>query len=168
MELEISSLEEECPKNVYEIELKFMAGDADGYHCERFTFDELRLKDKAFKEELEDFIKTVDESCKLDASGRLGIDSTLECAEWYAGGISRTGKSKGANPKWSKYCEMELSENDIKTLSDKGIELEKTLEGSDFLYQIPYDQNYFLCSYEGMRIYYYDEYGDKYSVEIKF
>jgi len=92
----------------YEVIIRFMQGDADGYEKESMEFSSERMKDPKFKQYLTDFIDSIKSCVALDGQGRVGFDTNRECSKWYATGHSRMGQNRAGLPgskSWSRFCQ---------------------------------------------------------------
>ena len=163
--MELIKLEQEKkykPVNTYEVVIKFMEGDADGYQYHTIAFGEDRLNDSEFKNELEEFLRCITDCIKQDDKGRGGFDTVHEMISEY-GGINN----------WSKFCidardEQEIDEDDLEDFIDSGalIPLTKT---KLFTYNLPTEgKSGYFASYDLLQVFYYDNNGDKFHVQVKF
>lgn len=161
MELIIKEKEENQLRACYQIDIEFMFGDADGEDTLSFTFSEDLYNKKSFKEEVHDFIKSILSCIKMDSQGRCGFDSTDECYMWYHKNKERAYKGYTETPyktyQWSRFCEDSTYYED---------EISDFNENSHFIYNIPTYADGWYASYKGIEVFYYDENGYKYNVEI--
>lgn len=167
-------------KNIYEIIIDFMVGDADGEEKEKFSFSADKMDDPKFKELVSDFVYSIQGCISLDSNGRCGFDSILECVQWYAGGFDRCDDEYVGVPSWSRFCEdvTNLDDDDYEIRKDGSrflpgmngegeIEMEPFQEDNNpFIYNIP-SRDDFYCSYENIRMYYYDENGEKSEIDLE-
>lgn len=150
-------------KNEFEIVIEFMENDADGYQYERTFFHKEKLLDDTFKNELKEYLICLTECVKRDSRGRGGIDN-----------LRGLFKTYGEIPNWFKYALRTFEYYEFDDLEDyieiTEEEYEKLWENiSQFSHELPtYDYSGFYTSYCDLNIYYYDENGDKFPVEVIF
>lgn len=160
MKLEIKEKQKSQLHNHFEIEVRFMFGDADGYETLKFKFEKSKYdNDLEFQEEVHDFIKSIKSCIELDnIHGRGGFQFLEELCEWYDLGMDDTWKDGNYKKEqiyqtyqWNRFC----CNSDNKNINE-----------SCFLYEVPtYDDGWY-GSYDNIEIFYYDENGFKYNVEI--
>lgn len=144
MELVINLQSKPRIRSSYELSVMFALEDSNQYERSVFRFHESKLQDPSFKEELELFVKHLDEACRLDSRGRRGFESRVQCKKHY-----------GVIPNWERFCH------------ENGENHEPTTPYTEFKYMIPTDDNGYYMSYSESRLEYYDVDGDMHSVEIK-
>ena len=155
----------------YEIVIEFMQGDTDGYEKEKLRFPSEKIKDPEFKEYLIDFINSIKSCLELDAQGRVGFDEDRECSEWYATGHSRMGRNRAGLPgskSWSRFCQNcgEMGWSDEPDFF-KEFGMEKYQDKNNPLsYWLPSDDHGYYSSYESLKMFYYNDNGVKYNVNV--
>ena len=166
MELIIKDRLQNQLRNCYVIEVEFMFGDVDGFETLTFEFSKEKYKQEEFRKEAHNFIKSIQEAIQLDRRGRGGFDSYKEVIDWYGLGKDRVWRNSSIVNKvvykpvhmWANFCEEGINEEIIKS--------EEFNENSEFFYSIPTYESQWYASYHGIDIYYYDNDGYKYNVEI--
>lgn len=151
MELIINPKKKERIRNSYQIIIRFMEGDADGYSKVKFLFHESRLQEPRFMVVLEEFIDHIIACIEHDKQGRGGFDSTEELIGEYR-----------HIENWTKFCCVDewLDTEDNK-------DLPRASWGSGFCYDVPSYSEGWYSSYDGYRIFYYDANGDRHKAYYK-
>lgn len=148
-------------RNCYEIEVEFMFGDADGEEVVPFIFSDEQYKRQDFKQLTHDFIKSILSCIRYDSQGRGGFDFSSEAIKWYGLGIDY--KRKLTPPyQWGRFC-MDSTYGDEEDYEEGLLDM---YEDTHFSYAIPTYSDGWYGSYHGINIYYYDNDGYKYNVEI--
>lgn len=163
--------------NTYELILKFMEGDADGYENVIIRFTEDIVERPEFRKELETFIKSILQCIVKDSRGRGGFTDDDDLIREY----------KDIQD-WARYCwnaldyiieEVEddlLDYTDIDLMDDFGINkkdieevINQDIKGYRelFMYHLPTHSEGWYDSYKDLDLFYYDEHGDKHTVTIQ-
>lgn len=169
MELKIKEAEKRVKTtNTYEIVVGFMEGDADGSEEHIIKFSEVLLENPEFMKELEAFLICINECIKQDSKGRGGFEDPCDLLQEY----------KDIKD-WVKYCfssadAIEDSDDiaEEEWLEEYGITKEEFNNPTGFtkmfLYDVPTYSEGWYDSYDSINIFYYDAFGDKFPVEVKF
>lgn len=172
MQLKIKQAEKVSkPTNVFEIEIEFMEGDADGKQFHNIMIDKPLMNDPNFSKEMEDFLMCITECVKKDRKGRCGFQEASELISEYC-----------SIKNWAKYC-LDVLEN----LDEVG--LDEDSEDDDFIeelniskssafredsiiqkfqFYMPSNSDGWYTSFRKLNVYYYDLIGDKCPVEVIF
>jgi len=153
-------------KDCYEIVVNFMEGDADGYEQIKFVFEKSKLEDHTFKKYVSDFIDSIESCINLDNKGRIGLDNIEEVVKWYGYGRDRCRHNYGGDINWGRFC---VCRNQLDKKIEDSEEFEDLLPYQEkdnfFSYEIPNNEWY--TSYDRIDMYYYDNEGVKFDVDIE-
>jgi hypothetical protein len=161
------------PSKLYEISIKFMEGDADGWKFHTIRFEEDKLKDPGFKKELERFYKHIKACIQADSGGRGGFDTEYELIKEY-----RNVQD------WFRYVSFDVenffeedaidetdADEEKEFIEEYGISFKELAEvpisRQLFVYEVPCDRDGYYTSYRNIEINYYDSNGDKCSVTVQ-
>ena len=147
-------------RNGYEITLKFMIGDADGFESISFFFTDDQYNDPDFKENVHEFIKHINSCINLDSGGRYDFYRPKELNDWYSLGKDGNDTYPPAY-KWSVYCK------EWSVYCEDAAEYENIAYTPNyFSYFIPCDSQGWYLSYYDMNIVHYDNDGNSFGVNI--
>ena len=153
MKLELKGIVNSNKKNQVEISIRTMMGDADGYDTENIYLGPEYLdmpSDDPRMLELEMFIECINECIRRDSNGRGGIDSTMGFTSHYA---------DIGNENFGIFCGSVKREYlDVQDLKDPSKIIQ--FRACTCTY------GEFYNSFESIEVFYYDENGIKFNVEI--
>ncbi len=145
------------PKGAWELEVKFMEGDADGYSFVRKTFSPEILLDEKTKKNFQEFAEFIQAAVEQDSKGRGGFEDFDELFEEY-----------GNLPGFRRFC-LNITFNLEEYLEEGGKNpLNLSLEDVDHFWaiEIPQSDYPWYDSFDDFKVYWYSETGEKFDCEI--
>lgn len=166
MELVFSKGKKKSLQNTYKIVVTFMIGDADGYKELHFTFSLDWFSIPENKTLTYNFIKSIQSCIELDSHGRCGFDNTSELIDWYGFGFDRCGDKYDFPYMWATFCKNTFNHSCKYGNNEQFDLLHKSFKESLFSYYIPVEPGGWYTSYDSIDVYYYDEFGNEFEMDI--